>query len=283
MAGFATIDALDTALSQGRLQRKMYMKASSITTVADVAQTFAYLVTTPNPAVLATPAVGLGNATTCSSSTVGAIAFNNAGGSLKNWLLRFGIERSNSTILGGGTLLLVDRLAHIKVDINTATAAVSPALDGTARLGAGEGAMIIADVVTSLSAGSNQITLGYTNQAGTAGRSTVLTTAASRVAFGVAQAAGPIYLPLQSGDTGVRSIENWTLTSGTATGTIVLTLAKPIAMISGGIVGDIMDRECLISLPKGTSIADNACLVPYLLPVGTSYSTIGINVDMVMN
>ena len=283
MSGFATITALKTALAQGRTQRTLYARASSITTVADVPQTFAYLVTTPNPAVLATPAAGLGGATVCNKDTVGAIAFNNATTGVKNWLLKFGIARSNSTILAGGTLLLVDRLAHIKIDINTATAAISPALDGTGRLAAGEGAMIIADCTTSFSAASNTITLGYTNQAGTSGRTATLVTTASRVAYGVAQAAGPIFLTLQSGDTGVRSIENWTLSSGTATGTIVLSLCKPLAMIGGGVVGDIMDRECLVALPKGVAIPDNACLVPYLINTGTSYSVMDMNIDMVMN
>lgn len=234
------------------------------------------------PAALTLPATGLGNATTCASTTAGALLLANAAGSTTNFVLRFNINRNQAITFGGG-YLLYDRLAHFVVDINTASAAVSPACDGTGRLAAGEGGMILMEVTSALSAAANTITLGYTNQAGTTSRTTgTVTTVASR-AVQNAPYSSALFVPLQSDDTGVRSIENWNLTSGTATGTIAVSIVKPLALFSGGLFNDACEKEFLVQCLKPIAISDNACLQVVNIANTASSATFFAGIELVNN
>lgn len=117
-----------------------------------------------------------------------------------------------------GMLLVCDRLWHnsgINVTLNTSQTVNSvtwPARDrdGTTN---GEGVLIGAEVSTVMGAGTPTWTMGYTNSAGTAGRSVVTAAQSATMAVGS-------FIPIQlaAGDTGVRSIQSWqqsaTMTSG---------------------------------------------------------------------
>lgn len=84
--------------------------------------------------------------------------------------------------------------------------------------------------------GGQTFRVGYTNQAGVSGRFTS-TVAQNSVSVNgsivssdrtVGQAAGP-FLPLQTGDTGVRTIDNVQMVSGVDVGLFALVLVKPLA------------------------------------------------------
>lgn len=156
-------------------------------------------------------------------------------------------------------------------------------LDNTAtlpRYADGKGVQIMAVVVAGHATGLTQsFVCSYTNQDGVAGRvttpvklnaqfvnGTIITTA-----LNVAGCAGP-FLPLQSGDTGVRSIESLTMT-GSDVGLMTLVLVKPLAQMSlRGIDGPV-EVDYLKDFSHLPVIQDDAYLNFICCPVGTLAAT----------
>jgi hypothetical protein len=105
------------------------------------------------------------------------------------------------------------------------------------RYTSGEGVHVI-PVVTLASAASTDCTVVYTNHAGVSGRTTTFRLlagtsagciAASSDTSGATSASAP-FMPLASGDLGVRSIESVTLASGVG-GFCCFVLVKPLASV----------------------------------------------------
>jgi hypothetical protein len=136
------------------------------------------------------------------------------------------------------------------------------------RYTSGEGVMAGIVVYTIIGTTATTVTISYTNQAGTSGRTSTATT------FGGSnfrEQNSFIPIPLQTGDTGVKSIESVTVlaTTGTA-GNFGVCLYKPLSMISlerttgqapldavssGCIVGSLCEIHpdaCLTFLGNGT-------------------------------
>ncbi len=148
---------------------------------------------------------------------------------------------TGETILAGATarnvtsasmLLIVDRLWHnsgINMTLTTAQTINSvawPARDVNASTN-GEGVYIGVEIATTTGAGTPTLSMTYTNSAGTGSRvsSNVIATSAS-------VPAGNFYvMGLQAGDTGVRSIQDFTLSATWTTGAIVLVAFRVIAAI----------------------------------------------------
>lgn len=131
-----------------------------------------------------------------------------------------------------GSLILADRLWHnggFNITLTTAqalTSATFPSRDNN-QTNNGEGILLGVEVSAATGAGTPTITVSYTNQAGVSGRTAtnIVTTAASAVA-------GTFHLlSLQSGDTGVRSVQSLTLSATWTSGTINLVAFRPIATI----------------------------------------------------
>ena len=117
-----------------------------------------------------------------------------------------------------GTLLLCDRLWHnsgVSVTLTTSQTVNSAAWPARDSGGTTDGVnvMIGAEVSTVMGAGTPTWAMGYTNSAGTAGRSIVTAAQSATMAVG-----SFIPIPLAAGDVGVRSIQTWqqsaTMTSG---------------------------------------------------------------------
>lgn len=108
-------------------------------------------------------------------------------------------------------------------------------LEALPRYADGDGVKIMA-VLAAAGAGGQTFRVRYTNQDGVADRftSTVIMNTATAVGSLIttqtanASAAGP-FMPLQDGDTGVRSIEGVQMISGADVGLFHLVLVKPIA------------------------------------------------------
>lgn len=206
------------------------------------------------PGLGTSPTVGLGNAAKCTVSTAGALGFTAPGGGRSLYLLSVNAYKGAFS----GTYYLVDRLAHANLSIVQADGNFSPAIDGTDRLAAGEGGVIWCEVTTALSAAANVFTLGYTNQAGTSGRTTAQVTTVASTAIGKAPYAPYSFIPLQSGDTGVRTIDSWDLVSGAATGNMNICLGKIIASIPYQSLGT--EKEFFNDIPSLPPIHSSACL-----------------------
>lgn len=275
MGGFATLQALKDHLALAQNDCSCVFRRVQSTPVTSIWHSY-WRGGSGYPPVGALPAAGLGSAVALDKNSTGALDIGMVGSGEE--LILLGMEMQRAVANQEGVMLLVDRLAHFSVALNQADGAVSPALSGTARLAAGEGAMLIAEVHTALSAGANVFAFGYTNEAGTAGRTTQqVTSIASAIADRVPYDRG-LFIPLQSGDRGVRSVESWDLVSGTATGTLTIALVKPIAWlpIGGMSQAHITARDFILQMAILPKIHESACLSMYInFASTTTASTFG--------
>lgn len=178
------------------------------------------------------PAAGVDPATlngaTTSRSTVGALPFSNAaGGKVSRVARATGLLFAGATALTG-RLLLYDRLWANGGRSGTDAALQAISQPALTRYASGAGVELLGEVYTSIGATTQTVTVSYTNQDGTAGRSGTMSTPGNATNGG--QVFGP--LTLQAGDTGVRSVQSMQLgaTTGVA-GSYGLTLARRLAAI----------------------------------------------------
>lgn len=146
---------------------------------------------------------------------------------------------------------------------------------GLSRYVDGAGVQIMAVEVASQIGGA-QFYVTYTNQAGVAGRVTATVTCNTQVVNGTLIAtsratggsAGP-FMPLQDGDSGVRSIEGITFLGGGDVGLVTLVLVKPLATHFIHDITAPAERDYLIDFPSAPRIVDDAYLNFVALPSGT--------------
>jgi hypothetical protein len=260
MAGFSSVDSVINAVSNNnKLQKVMFNKLMRSTTVAATPHTLWLGSGYPGSGVA--PVGGYAGGSTLGSATPGALYLKNTTtGSTTNHLVSFG-----GTASAAGVLYLCDRLAHCGLAHAQASGSFSPVLDGTGRLASGEGAMMMLEVTTALSAASNSINITYTNQDGVTKTTPNIATVASAVIDRVPYASYT-FIPLAAGDRGVRTIVNYTLASGTATGSYNLVLTKPIAQIPITSAQLWSDRDFVVELPSLPRIYDNSCLYFIYVP-----------------
>lgn len=171
------------------------------------------------------------------------------------------ISSSQQTI---GTLILYDRIAHSSGLNGTLTTA--QAVNGAAltRHTTGEDVELFLEVYTATGATASNVTISYTNSAGVAGRKT------PAVAMQVTPVVGQMLpIPLQEGDTGIKSVQSVTLSASTATaGNFGITLVKRIAEIPITVAGAgvVLDPFAL-GFPQ---IENNACLSMMVVTSTTS-------------
>ena len=142
------------------------------------------------------------------------------------------------------------------------------------RYETGAGVQVMA-VEVAAQVGGTSFNITYTNQDGVAGRTsqtvtcntqvstgTIITTAASTVGC-----SGP-FIPLQAGDTGVRSIQGVTFLSNDV-GLITLVLVKPIATLGLYDITGVSEKDFGHHTQTMPTIADDAYLNFICLPSGT--------------
>lgn len=197
------------------------------------------------------------------TSYAGLIPFINPGGADLSYLARITGYNSVQT----GQWLLMDRLWHnsgIGITLNTSQTINSVTLPARDNNGATDGVGVIAalEVSANVGAGTPTLTIGYTNSAGTAGR-----TATSVLVTTASPAAGTMYFfALQAGDVGIRSIQTYQQSATWTSGTVHLVLLRPLASIDvGSAGGSAGPLEC--GMPR---LYDNTCLQPIFLPSTTS-------------
>lgn len=156
---------------------------------------------------------------------------------------------------------LADLLAHSGGMSGTVTTEQTTGLPTAAlpRYTSGDGVMAALNVYTTLGSTATTATLNYTNQSGTAGRTSQPLVVPSNIG-----AKTVIIFCLQDGDTGVRSVEGLTLAGSTGTaGNFGVLLFKPLVML-GGTCAEGIDRsptrEMLLSGGAIAEILPGACL-----------------------
>lgn len=221
------ITTLDGALA-GMKPASFYSKAVSGTLVA--ARPFTPFYTAGVPGAATAPSPGLAGAalTTYAGQIPVPAASNNT------YLARF----SGVSSAQAGVLLLCDRLWHNSGFTITSTSAQTinsvawPARDMNGSTN-GVGVILGVEVSGATGAGTPTITVSYTNDANTSGR-----TGTNSVATVASSAVGSFYpIGLQAGDTGVRSVQNLTLSATWTSGTIHLVAYRVLASLELGAAG----------------------------------------------
>lgn len=181
------------------------------------------------------------------------------------------------------SVVIIDRLSHQGGLDGTSVAAQTTNLPTAAltRYTSGEGVMAALEINTNIGTGGATVVASYTNTTPTAGRTT------EAVGFGISNRSGSqvvVPLPLQSGDTGVVSVESVTLSgsSGTAGNFGVLLympLTAPLPLnqacdnhvdfeyelfLRTGNCPLVLSDACLSYLSIGTSVECHVdvCLIP---------------------
>lgn len=139
----------------------------------------------------------------------------------------------------------------------------------------GEGVQMMAVTIASRTGGQS-FTVSYTNSDGTAGRTTpavrqnavaapgTITTSATATA----NTSGGPFIPLQSGDSGVRSVESVTM-SGADTGFFAIVLVKPIAQSVIRGIDAPYEKDMLLMGSEIERVQDDAFLTLLAMPNGS--------------
>lgn len=237
------ITSIDQLLAASK-QLKSFGKVSMAAKAAGTFQSLWTAAGLPTAGVAAGTATGLAP----TSATAGALPFVNPSSGL-SYLSKIG--NSQQTV---GTLILYDRLVHTSTLNGTLTTAQTVNSAALTRHTTGEDVGLFLEVYTATGATASNVTISYTNSGGVAGRTT------PAVAMQVTPVAGQMLpIPLQSGDTGIRSVQSVTLSASTATaGNFGITLVKRIAEIPITVAGTgvVLDPFAL-GFPE---IENNACL-----------------------
>ena len=155
-----------------------------------------------------------------------------------------------------------DRLADISgLNATTTTAQNTTSLAVTRYTGAESiGNQIWIEIYTIIGGTATTLTVSYTNQDGTSGRTS------QAVVFGGTgrrEATRMIWVPLANGDRGVRSVESVTVLATTgAAGDFGVTIVRPFVTGAVGLAGTGALTDCLTQLAAFPEIKSGACLAP---------------------
>lgn len=201
-------------------------------------------------------------------ATTGALGQQNGG----SGVLRLVQAKYTHHTTFPGTVFLYDRLSHQGGLDATVTSAQTTNLPTAAltRYTNGVGVQIALEVYSTIGSTGTTISVSYTNQAGVSGR---ISDGVVIGNTGFREVGRFIFVPLASGDTGVKSVESVTLagTTGTA-GAFGVVLFRPLLMMPyisldymadvsplhamGGFLPEIVDDACIgILFTSGTTNA----------------------------
>lgn len=262
------ITTLDAAIAGAR-PPEFITKAVTGTLVAGQPRSLWYLAGQPGAGSAGSTLAG----TALISPVTGQIPFTNTGTANRNYIFRFVAACTQP-----GTLILADRLWHnggYTITLNTAQTVNSvawPARDNNESTN-GEGVILGLEVSGAVGAGTPTITIGYTNSGNTASRTGVNTIATT------ASAAQGSFFPigLQAGDTGVRSVQNLTLSATWTSGTISLVAYRPLLMLELPVGNTSNAVDAITSgFPK---MSENS--VPFLIFIPSTTTTSNVTGSLV--
>lgn len=273
-AGFTSYNDIINALTTNARGQRLNFQKTSVTTVAATPYSMWGNGGMPAAGVFGTALTGVVR----TSADVGAIPYANPTLGRFMYLLRYGMG-STAAI---GTLLLYDRLVDYPFNgtvtgaqnFNGGTGIAPPSRDvNAAALGAGVLMFMENDVTGAATAATGPTeTITYTNDAGTAARSTGAITlrgaiATSGVIFN--NASPGIWFPLQSGDFGVRSIQSHNISATITTTKATIVLARPLAFLPMLNASSYVERDLVLQTPSLPRIMDSTCFA-FLLIANTT-------------
>ena len=252
--GFTSLsDLISEATTGGKRQDVWFSKTGTIGTSGAFASLWAV---GSYPAAGSAPATRPGGAVP-TSATTGALPFNNAAGGDTLHLTTFQCMASGAP----NTLILYDRTFHAgTIQFNTTTSAQSvTGVPNRYATTTSPGTFATIEVTTALGATPANLTLQYTDQAGNTAEN------APAVALTTSAAANRIplpqwFIPLNAGDTGLRTVTNLTVSALMGGGIGNVVQGKVLAFIPQPVAGSIVVMDGINSAFNLVRILDDACL-----------------------
>ena len=179
---------------------------------------------------------------------------------------------SPTATLVPATAVLCDFLLYYPSVVLTGTPTTLTNTATLPRYTDGIGVMAIAAVQTAVGAAAPALTLTVTYDDATTTPTGVLTApAVSAPVSTLFLNNGMPYFPIGAGKKGIKSINSYTLASGT-TGTAAFFLVKPLTLIPILAVNTASERDLLVQLPSLPRVYDDACLA-WVIQVGGAMAT----------
>ncbi len=216
------ITTVDGALAGMRFPRP-FMKTGNTMPTAGGFRAYTPWYVGGSPGVGATPAAGL-NGAALTASVAGMIERANPSSGNAH------VARWSIAVSQAGVIMLIDRmwansgLSVTSIVAQNLTPAALPARDIAASTN-GDGVMAAIEWSATGGAGTPTVTLSYTNQSGTSGRTATLTGITAPVT-GTFE-----FFTLQGGDTGIQSVQSVTQSATRTSGTMHLILFRLISTI----------------------------------------------------
>lgn len=274
MAGFTSQDDMINQIStNGKFYRADWQKSTMPTTAQTAGLWYSLLAGGGNPS--ANTILGTGTnlafqALTYTTTGGGGIQHGGSvgGGSGFKVLLNAAAQTAAATT-APCVLMLVDMLGFYP--ITTVTTITAQTLNNTVTLpryttGAGVQAFMVPSTV--MGAATPNLSLTYTNSAGTASRATPVTLPIGNSAAPVGSIVysgtgsgkfGP-FMPLALGDSGIRSVQQVTISSSYVSGVLNLVLCKPLMTLPITTLGVTAERDLVNQFMSMPAIYDGACL-----------------------
>ncbi len=271
MAGFSSQDDMVNEIStNGKFYRTDWQKSTFATTAHTAGLWYSLMRGGGNPAADTILGTGTNLAFQALSDAVATASGIPHGGNVGDYkvLLNAAAQTAAATT-APCVLMLVDILGFYPVTTVTTTGAQT--LNNTVTLprytdGAGVQAFLTPSTV--MGAATPNITLNYTNSAGTAGKATPATLPIGNTAAAVTSIVhsgtgtgkyGP-FIPLAAGDAGIRSVQSINLSASYVSGVLNLVLCKPIMTLPITTLGVTAERDLVNQFASMPRIYDGACL-----------------------
>ena len=271
MSGFQSQDDMVNEIStNGKFYRTDWQKSTFATTAHTAGLWYSLMRGGGNPAADTILGTGTNLAFQALSDAVATASGIPHGGNVGDYkvLLNAAAQTAAATT-APCVLMLVDMLGFYNITSVTTTGAQT--LNNTVTLprytdGAGVQAFLTPSTV--MGAATPNITLNYTNSAGTAGKATPATLPIGNTAAAVTSIVysgtgtgkyGP-FIPLAAGDAGIRSVQSINLSASYVSGVLNLVLCKPIMTLPITTLGVTAERDLVNQFASMPRIYDGACL-----------------------
>ena len=271
MSGFQSQDDMVNEIStNGKFYRTDWQKSTFATTAHTAGLWYSLMRGGGNPAADTILGTGTNLAFQALSDAVATASGIPHGGNVGDYkvLLNAAAQTAAATT-APCVLMLVDLLGFYPITTVTTTGAQT--LNNTVTLprytdGAGVQAFLTPSTV--MGAATPNITLNYTNSAGTAGKATPATLPIGNTAAAVTSIVhsgtgtgkyGP-FIPLAAGDAGIRSVQSINLSASYVSGVLNLVLCKPIMTLPITTLGVTAERDLVNQFASMPRIYDGACL-----------------------
>ena len=276
MSGFTSQDSIINALTvDGKGYRSDWQKSTFATTAHTAGLWYSLFRGGGNPAADTIMGTGTNLAfQALTDATANATGIQHGGNVTGYKVLLNAAAQTAAATTAPCVLMLVDLLGFYPVTTVTTTGA--QVLNNTVTLprytdGAGVQAFITPTTV--MGAGVPNISLGYTNSAAVGSRATPATLPIGNTAAAVTSIVysgtgngkyGP-FMPLQAGDSGIRSVQTINLSASYVSGVLNLVLCKPLVTLPITTLGVTAERDLVNQFASMPKIYNGACLAWLML------------------